>query len=197
MPRPTRVYRQTARAAAAEQLRQRVAAAFHALLSSRWVDEITLDDVAVSAGTTRQTVIRLFGGKEGLVEAVAAIIEAQSEPRLRLADDASKQAALRALITHYELVGDLVIRLLAQEDRHPALRPILERGRRVHREWVAKWFGAGLKKGAERERQITRLVVATDIYTWKLLRRDFGQSEKEVTVVMAGLLQQLTGEGIR
>jgi AcrR family transcriptional regulator len=196
MPPPKRVYRQTARAAAAEQLQQRVAKAFYKLLLSRWVDEITLDDVAASAGTTRQTVIRLFGGKEGLLEAVAAIIEVQAEPRLLLPHGASIQEALRALIAHYEVVGDLVIRLLAQEERHPALRPILDLGRHVHRTWVAEWFGSGLK-GVEGERQVTRLVVATDVYTWKLLRRDFGNSEKEVTILMAGLLKQITGEKTR
>lgn len=193
MPPRKRVYRQTARAAATEQLQQRVATAFYKLLLSRWIDEITLDEVAALAGTTRQTVVRMFGGKEGLLEAVAAIVEAQAEPRLLLPHGASIQDALRALISHYEVVGDLVIRLLAQEERHPALRPILDLGRRVHRTWVAEWFGRGLK-GAEAERQITRLVVVTDVYTWKLLRRDFGHSEKEVTVLMAGLLKQMMGE---
>jgi hypothetical protein len=43
-------YRQTARAAAAESLRQRIVAAFHDLLLSRWIDEITLDEVALSVG---------------------------------------------------------------------------------------------------------------------------------------------------
>lgn len=196
MPRTKRVYRQTARAAAAEELRQRVATAFYELLLLRWVDEITLDDVAASAGTTRQTVIRLFGGKEGLLEAMAAIVEAQAEPRILLPHDASIQQALQALIAHYEVMGDLVVRLLAQEERHPALHPILERGRREHRSWVAKWFGGALK-GVERERQITRLVVATDVYTWKLLRRDFGNTQKEVTVLMADLLERITGEKTR
>jgi len=196
MPRPKRVYRQTVRAAAAEELRQRVATAFYELLLSRWVDEITLDDVAASAGTTRQTVIRLFGSKEGLLEAMAAIVEAQAEPRILLPHDASIQQALQAVIAHYEVMGDLVVRLLAQEERHPALHPILERGRREHRSWVAKWFGGALK-GVERERQITRLVVATDVYTWKLLRRDFGNTQKEVTVLMAGLLERITGDKTR
>ena len=56
-----RPYRQTARAAAAESLRQRVVTAFNDLLLSRWIDEITLDEVAASAGTTRQTVARQSG----------------------------------------------------------------------------------------------------------------------------------------
>ena len=65
-----RRYRQTARAASAQTLRQRIVLAFRDLLLARWIDEITLDEVAASAGTTRQSVIRLFGGKEGLIEAV-------------------------------------------------------------------------------------------------------------------------------
>lgn len=196
MPRTKRVYRQTARAASAEELRQRVTTAFYQLLVSRWVEEITLDEVAASAGTTRQTVIRLFGGKEGLLESIAEIVEAQAEPRIALSHDVSTQGALQALIAHYELMGDQVVRLLAQEERHPALRPILENGRREHRAWVAKWFGSAIK-GKDRERQITRLVVATDVYTWKLLRRDFGNSQKEVALLMAGLLEQITGANTR
>jgi AcrR family transcriptional regulator len=196
MPRTKRVYRQTARAAAADELRHRVATSFYQQLQSRWVEEITLDEVAASAGTTRQTVIRLFGGKEGLLESIAEIVEAQSEPRISLPPQASTKEALQALIEHYELLGDLVVRLLAQEQRHPALRPILDLGRREHRAWVAKWFGGAIK-GKDRERQITRLVVATDVYTWKLLRRDFGHSLKEVTLLIAGLLQQITGENTR
>jgi hypothetical protein len=46
----------------------------------------------------------------------------------------------------------------------------------------------------ERERQITRLVVATDIYTWKLLRRDFGKSQNEVVLLMVGIIKKEMGE---
>jgi hypothetical protein len=60
---------------------------------------------------------------------------------------------------------------------------------------VAQRFGAGA--GAlseiERERQVTRLIVATDIYTWKLLRRDFGKSQAEVALLMAGIIHRETG----
>ena len=192
MPRTKRIYRQTARAAAAEELRQLVATTFYELLLSRWVDEITLDEVAASAGTTRQTVIRLFGGKEGLLGSVEATASAKAQPRISLPRNFSIKRALRALVEHYEVMGDVTVRLLAQEERHPALRPALERGRREHRTWVAKWFGDSMT-GMERERQITRLVVATDVYTWKLLRRDFGNSQKEVTRLIAGLIEGITG----
>ena len=191
-----RPYRQTARASAAETLRQGVVTAFHDLLLGRWIDEITLDEVAVSAGTTRQTVIRLFGGKEGLLEAVIDLVRAEAVPRISMPDDVSGRAALRTLIAHYEAVGDMVVRFLAQEERHSALRPLLAQGRHEHRAWVASRFGStqsGLNE-VERERQITRLIVATDIYTWKLLRRDFGKSQDEVLLLMVGIINNELGE---
>ena len=193
MPRAKRIYRQTARAAASEELRQLVATTFYELLLSRWVDEITLDEVAASAGTTRQTVIRLFGGKEGLLGSIEARASAKAQPRISLPRNYSTKRALQALMEHYELMGDVTVRLLAQEERHPALRPALNRGRREHRAWVANWFPSSVT-GVDRERQITRLVVATDVYTWKLLRRDFGNTRKEVTLLIAGMIERLTGE---
>lgn len=193
MPRAKRIYRQTARAAASEELRQLVAAAFYTLLLSRSVDEITLDEVAASAGTTRQTVIRLYGGKEGLLGSIEATASAKAQPRISLPRNYSTKRALQALMEHYELMGDVTVRLLAQEDRHPALRPALNRGRREHRAWVANWFPSFMT-GVERERQITRLVVATDVYTWKLLRRDFGNTQKEVGLLIGGLIEQIIGE---
>ncbi|HTB65470.1 MAG TPA: hypothetical protein VK727_04535 [Steroidobacteraceae bacterium] len=191
-----RPYHQTVRAAAAASLRQRVVTAFNGLLLSRWIDEITLDEVAACVGTTRQTVIRLFGGKDGLLEAVMDLLRAQAVPRTSMPANVSARAALEALIAHYEAVGDMVVRFLAQEERHSALRPLLARGRREHRAWVAERFGSmpsGLSE-IERERQITRLIVATDIYTWKLLRRDLGKSQDEVLHLMVGIINKETGE---
>jgi AcrR family transcriptional regulator len=197
MPTATkRPYRQTARAAAAENLRQRVLAAFHDLLLRRWIDEIKLDDVADSSGTTRQTVIRLFGGKDGLLEAVMDPIRAAAAPRISMPEDLSGRTALKALIEHYEAAGDMIIRFLAQEERHAALRPLLAQGRREHRAWVAQRFGStqGGMSDLDRDRQITRLVVATDIYTWKLLRRDFGKTQSEVLRLMVDIINKELGE---
>jgi AcrR family transcriptional regulator len=196
MPAAKRPYHQTARAAAAENLRQRVVTSFNHLLLSRWIDEITLDEVAASVGTTRQTVIRLFGGKDGLLEAVIELVRAEAAPRTSMPSDASARAALESLIAHYEAVGDMVMRFLAQEERHSALRPLLALGRLEHHAWVAERFASkqsGLSE-LERERRITRLIVATDIYTWKLLRRDFGKSQDEVLHLMVGIIKKETGE---
>jgi AcrR family transcriptional regulator len=191
-----RPYRQIARSASTESLRQRIVTAFHELLLRRWIDEITLDEVALSAGTTRQTVIRLFGGKDGVLEAVIGLVRKEAVPRISTLGNVSRRAALKALIAHYEAVGDMVVRFLAQEERHSALRPLLAQGRREHRAWVTERFGSAQRSlnKLERERQITRLIVATDIYTWKLLRRDFGKSQDEVLLLMVGIINKETGE---
>jgi len=190
MPAVKRRYRQSARAAASESLRQKIILAFHDLLLTGWIDEITLDEVAASAGTTRQTVIRLFGGKEGVLEAVVEFVWAKAASRISLPHDASWQAAIEAVVQHYENVGDMTFRLLAQEERYPALRSPLEFGRRAHRAWIADRFAAAFEglEDEHRERQITRLVVATDLYTWKLLRRDFGHSQDEAAELIAGMV---------
>ncbi len=136
-----RPYRQTARASAAESLRQRVVTTFNDLLLSRWIDEITLDEVAVAARTTRQTVIRMFGGKDGLLEAAIDLVRAEAVPRTSMPAGVSARTALETLIAHYEAVGDMVVRFLAQEERHSALRPLLAQGAIEHRAWVEERFG--------------------------------------------------------
>src|SRR5689334_21600550 len=114
-PRP---YRQVARAAAAQDTQRRIVEAFAAALQGSWMDEITLDEIAASAGTTRQTVIRLFGGKEGLLTAIAKRMGEEVELRRALPARATPREVAHALVQDYEANGDTIIRLLAQEDRH-------------------------------------------------------------------------------
>ena len=65
----SRIYRQTARAAAAAETRRQVLRAFGECLRVQWFDEVMLAEVAKRAGVTSRTIIRRFGGKEGLLEA--------------------------------------------------------------------------------------------------------------------------------
>src|SRR5215207_7199490 len=67
---PKRVYRQSARALAAEATGERILDAFDSQFRKRWFDEIRLEGVAREAGVTIQTVIRRFGAKEGLLDAM-------------------------------------------------------------------------------------------------------------------------------
>lgn len=195
---PKRPYRQTVRAAAAEDLRRRVMQAFYGLMLERWLDDVTLDDVAAIAGTTRRTVIRMFGGKDGLLAAVLEfLLHAGAIPRMEMPADAPLSVSIAGVVDHYEQSGDFVLRLLAQEERQPLLHPQIERGRRMHRAWVAERFLGGFEGDAKaRETLVTELVVATDVYTWKLLRRDRGHAPDEVAEIMKAMIVALTGRRI-
>ncbi|HEX7948233.1 MAG TPA: TetR/AcrR family transcriptional regulator [Phenylobacterium sp.] len=185
-PRP---YRQTARAAATEATAERIVSAFRARLERLWFDEIRLEDVAADAGVTVQTVIRRFGGKDGLLDATSdqTAVEVRQTRGLPVGDPA---AAVAAVIADYEIVGDYIMRVLAQEDRYPALRRQGDRGRVEHRAWIAAVFSPwlqGLDAEAAR-RRTDALVIATDLYVWKLVRRDMGRSVEEFHDVMARLV---------
>lgn len=186
----TRPYIQTARAKAAEETARRISDAFLARLLTQWYDEITLDSVAEDAGVTVQTVIRRFGNKEGLlaksVQTMAEQINAQ-----RAAPPGDISCLIDNLIADYERTGDTVIRLLALEPRHPALKEVLDFGRSEHRRWVS----GGLKDSLDnldavaREQALDALVIATDVYTWKILRRDTEHSVDETKAIIKRLLQ--------
>ncbi|HET6972181.1 MAG TPA: TetR/AcrR family transcriptional regulator, partial [Phenylobacterium sp.] len=167
-----RPYRQTARAAAAEANAARIIEAFRERLQRLWFEEIRLEDVAQDAGVTVQTVIRRFGGKDGLLDATVDVL-AHQIMELRRAGDGGPADTVRALVDDYEVSGDLVMRVLAQEARHPTLRRITDIGRAEHRAWLASAFASRLEPLAPEvsRRRLDALVAATDVYLWQLLRR--------------------------
>lgn len=183
-----RVYVQKSRAAATQTLRQAVSAAFYDFLLVRWVDEITLDAVAAASGTTRRTVIRLFGDKEGVLKAAIGLLRSEGRSRFVLPKDVKGDAAVRALVEHYEVVGDVVLRLLAQEDLHLALRQAMDHGREEHRAWLLERFAAELGGQGRNGGKFAQLVIATDVYAWKLLRRDLRKTPEEVEHLISSMI---------
>jgi AcrR family transcriptional regulator len=191
-PKP-RPYRQVARAEATEALHDRIADAFLAALQERWIADITLDEIARAAGTTRQTVIRFFGSKEGLIAPAQARFRESVISRRAFDGPATPRKVADAAFADYEAIGDFVLRLLAQEERFPELRGWLQQGRDHHRGWIADMFAPALQPGgANAARLLNQLVVIYDIYTWKLLRRDFGLSVEDAAMHMAEMADKLT-----
>ncbi|WP_336978163.1 TetR/AcrR family transcriptional regulator [Altererythrobacter fulvus] len=190
----TRDYRQSARAKAAEETGNRIVDAFMAHLQTQWFDEIRLDDVAKEAGVTVQTVIRRFGGKEGLLKAASDRMQEEIVgERAPAAQDVG--GAVDTLIGEYEAVGPLMMRLLSQEDRYPAIRTIADRGRATHRQWVGDVFARWLPlvPAERREAVHDRLVIALDLYVWKLLRADMGRSVEQLRKAMLEMAADALG----
>ncbi|OBF63231.1 hypothetical protein A5753_13160 [Mycobacterium sp. 852002-51971_SCH5477799-a] len=167
-----------------------VGAAIDAVVAERSLG-ITLGTVAERAGVTVKTVLRHFGSRESLIEAAyLAVRQAVLAERVSPPDD--PETAITVLIEHYEGRGDMVLGLLAEEDDDPRARLMCEAGRTLHREWVEEVFGNELPlEPIERDRIIDALVVATDVYSWKLLRRD-----RHLTVAEVRNRMQLMTDGV-
>lgn len=195
VPAPARAYRQTARAETAEATAQRIVEAFSERMRDKWFDEITLEEVASMAGVTVRTVLRRFGGKDGLLKAfVESFVPSVDMSRHTRPGDVA--AAIERVVDVYEAWGDSVIRNLAQEQRHPALRPLLELGRSRHRAITVEVYAPWLERLAEPERQsmLDALVAATDVYTWKLARRDMGRTRKETGTILRRLVDAVLAQ---
>ena len=192
-----RRYRMTARAEAAAATRQAIVDAYLAVIVDRDYDEITLESVAERAGVTVQTVIRRFGSKEELFATVARETAAEEAALRAEAIPGDVRAAVRSLVVRYERIGDVVLRVLGQEDRFPALREVTDAGRKIHYGWVERAFSPFLETmtPALRRRRRGQLVALTDIFTWRLLRRDLGFGQRQTELAMTEMVNALlTGE---
>jgi AcrR family transcriptional regulator len=188
-----RPYRMTARAAAAAATGERILDAAAEVFYA--TGDLSLDAVAARAGVSVQTVIRRFGGRDGLF---AAGLERESG-RVRDQRDTAVVGdvddAVRVLLDHYEEYGERVLTLLALEHRSPAAAEVVAQGRALHRSWCERVLGPALAglDGAARARRLAQLVAVTDVLTWKLLRRDAGLPRADVELALRELLQPLMG----
>src|SRR6266702_4728477 len=177
-----RPYRMRARAEAAEKRTARILDAAVQLWRERWYDEITLEDLVARSGVSASTILRRFGSKE---EILAAVIAADPLGVVRGRDRIA--------------VGDVdaAVRDLALEERIPAIGQAVRRGRALHRDFCARVFSAWLprRRGPAYDRRLAQFIVATDVYTWKLLRRDHGLGRAEAARAMRELLDRLMQEG--
>jgi AcrR family transcriptional regulator len=182
-----------ARAKATEATREKILEATEKVFGERPLNEVTLDAVAKRSGLAVQTVLRHFGSRDGLLMAslVHTGLKMGRHRDAASADDVP--GAVDLLVDHYDRFGDGILRLLGAEERHPALVTFTDSGRDYHREWCEEVFAASLKgmRGTERQRRIAQLVAVTDVYTWKLLRRDRGLSLPQTKLAIHELLERL------
>lgn len=192
-----RSYQLKARAARAASNGERI---LDAAVEAFWdppYGQVSLEEIARRAGVSLQTVIRRFGGRDGLLTAAA---ERESERVARQRDEipaGDLRAAARMLVEHYQAVGERVLKMLAEEGRVPELKRIADRGRALHRDWCARVFASTLQSrtGTDRKRRLAQLVAVCDVYTWKLLRVDAGLSRRQTELALIELLEPLLADG--
>ena len=186
----TRHYRMSTRAAAVEVTRERIVQAASAAFTGGWYDDVTLRDIAAEAGVALQTVMNHFGSKEALFAVAAERISTEIALRRWTVEQGDVDGAVTALVDDYEQAGEFTLRTLAIEERVPAVQPALARGRSGHQQWVEHVFASALTglRGTTRARRTAQLVVATDVFTWKLLRRDKELSREQTITAIRELV---------
>lgn len=192
-----RRYRMDTRLAAARETGRRILQATVDLYMERWLEDLTLDEVAARAGVTVQTVLRRFESKAGLIQAAGEMLHQQIVSQRSQAPAGDIAGAVSNLIDHYEATGDLTLRTLAQEERHEVLRSFADAGRAVHHTWVEATFGSFLE-GLPAERQaalLTKLAIVTDLYVWKLLRRDMSIEREHAERTIADMVSAVIERG--
>lgn len=192
---PRREYQMKARAEAAAATGNRILEAAIELFSTRPYEDVGLEDIAEAADVSVRTVLRRFGSKDEL------FVESSERSGLRMRSQRSAvpvgdlRGTIRNLFDHYEEWGDQRLLFLAQEHRVAQIRRNVRVGRRVHRDWVEQAFGPFLAKrrGQRRERHVMALLAATDVYAWKLLRRDWGLSREEAERTLEEMIKPMLG----
>jgi AcrR family transcriptional regulator len=162
-------------------------------------DQVSLDEVAAHAGVTERTVVRRFGTKERLFGAVGAERAASIRRARDEVPSGDIPGAVRLLVGTYEDWGDEVLHLLSQERGLAGVTNTVEAGRRYHAAWVERAFSPLLGKlpPSVRRRRLGELVAVTDIYSWKVLRRDVGLSRAEVEASLRELIGDIVARGAK
>jgi AcrR family transcriptional regulator len=194
-PEQQRTYKQVARAQGQQRTRDALLNAADDELFRDGLANASLESVAARAGVTKQTALRHFGSKEGLVEAAIRRTSELVRKERAKAPVGDVPGAVRNLMAHYERYGDLMMRLLAEGHLFYLVRKVTEHGREVHLEWVARTFGpqlSDLPDDEARRVRMAQLVAVCDVYVWKLLRRDM---ELDVTQAEAALIELIEGLG--
>ncbi len=184
-----RRYAMAARAAKAEATKARIRGSAMELYCQRPIEEFTLEEVADRAGVAVRTVLRAYPSKDELV--YAALDEmAAGGVYLKPTPPGDIKAGVSAFFDIYETVGDLVLQRLIDERRRPGLKPSLDQGRENHRDGVKFIFAPQLeqRRGAARSELFSMLVIMTDVYVWKLLRRDMALTRPAAEAIVGKMI---------
>ena len=189
-----RAYTKVARAQAEEQTRSSLLeAADEAFLSGPW-EKASLDAIASAAGVTKQTLLRHFGSKDGLLAQTLERALREVEQQRLSAPTNDIAGAVDNLLDHYEARGGRAMRSSNFELDGP-LADIGRGARQFHYDWVDHAFGRWLDVAApeERERLRAALIATCDVQTWWILSHDLGMPRSEVRATLILTITRLFG----
>lgn len=191
-----RPYKKVARAKAQERTQDAlIAAATDEFFEGNWL-QASLESLSAKAGVTKQTLLRHFGSKDGLL--MQALIRGATQVRDQRwsAPTGDVAGAVENLLDHYEAWGERSIRI-GEWQRGPAMLGMLSRGaRQVHYEWVEYAFAPWLQDVEEpvRTRRRAALIALCDVQTWWIMSHDLGLERSEIHATLTHAIERLLAE---
>jgi AcrR family transcriptional regulator len=190
-----RPYKQVARAKARERTRDALLdSANEEFFEGDWL-KASLESLSAKAGVTKQTLLRHFGSKDGLLIQALMRGAAQVHDQRWSAPREDIPGTVDNLLDHYEEWGERSMRIGALQ-RGPAMLAIISRGaRQFHYDWVEYAFGPWLKplEGHVRMRVRASLIVLCDLQSWWILSHDLELPRSEVHAILVDLIESAVG----
>ncbi len=192
----TRIYTKTGRAESEAQTRTALLDAATRLFFEGELGTTSLQAVAAEAGVTKQTLLRHFGSKDGLIRAGFERACEQIAAQRAHAPAGDLEGIVENLIEHYEQAGDRAIRLEAADVGGDIAGEFVRAGRSLHYAWVDRAFRPWLDRLEADQRRVHRaaLIAVCDVHTWRLLNDHLRLGRSDVKAALIATLRGLIGE---
>jgi AcrR family transcriptional regulator len=191
-----REYKQVERAKAQERTRDAlIAAASDEFFEGNWLKS-SLDSLSSKAGVTRQTLLRHFGSKDGLL--IQALMRSATQVRDQRWSTPTTDisGAVENVLDHYEEWGERSVHIGAWQRGPTGLALFANAARQIHYEWVEYAFAQWLEPLDEQTRARRRaiLIVLCDVQTWWVLSNDVGLPRKEIHAILCEQIEHALEE---
>jgi AcrR family transcriptional regulator len=192
----TREYKQVERAKAQERTREAlIAAATDEFFEGNWLKS-TLDSLSHKAGVTRQTLLRHFGSKDGLL--MQSLMRGASQVRDQRWSTPTTDisGAVANVIDHYEEWGERSVRIGAWQRGPTVLALFANAARQIHYDWVEHAFARWLE-GFDEQTQARRravLILLCDVQAWWILSNDLGLPRGEIHAILTDQIERALEE---
>ena len=188
-----RSYNNSNRLVEAEQTKLGIMKAFGRLWTRYSIKDITLTMISEEANVTTRTILRKFGSKEELINESLSFDPAGISADREGAKVGDVDEILKNLLSNYEAIGDAAIRTIHLEPELDIARKIGAKGRILHRDWCTRMFAPYLpeRQSTDFEIQLASFIAATEIYLWKLLRKDLNLSKEKTFSVFKNIVEGL------
>jgi AcrR family transcriptional regulator len=190
-----RPYKKVAREQSQQRTREALLeAAIDEFYADRW-GKASLEALAARAGVTKQTLLRHFGSKEGLLIQALVRGAAQVLDERWSAPVGDIDGAIENLLDHYELWGRRARQIGAWQDAPSVLAKLSRAGRQLHYQWVDFAFAPELEglDGATHARHRAELIVICDVQTWWILAHDLELPRAEIKAILIGMIDRTLG----